>query len=134
MSRPRGRSPSRRPVLSRAGELLASHMVIWLIGLGVGVTFLVGMSTLGPTRALLLALALVVFAATAFVLKDRVMILRWRILVTGQRLSRRQFLATTVSIFIAAAVSALFGWMLGTFILDSYEEQVRSHLTPKRSK
>jgi hypothetical protein len=109
-------------------------MLIWLIGFGVGVTFLVGMSVLGPVSSLLLAIPLVVAAAAVFVFKDRVLILRRRILFTRQRLSRRQFLATTMSISIAAALAAVFGWMLRTFILGSYDEQVRRHLTRKPPK
>ena len=118
-------------MLSPVGELLTRHPVIWLIGFAVGVTFLVGMSVLGPVSSLLLVIPFVVVAATVFVFKDRIMILRGRILFTRPRLSRRQFLATTLSISIAATLSALFGWMLGNFILGSYEEQLREHLTRK---
>lgn len=134
MSRSWGRSNSRRSVRARVGELLTGRAVIWLIGFAVGVTFLVGMSVLGPVSSLLLAIPLVLVAAAAFVFKDRVLILRRRILFTRQRHSRRQFLATTLSISIAAALSALFGWMLGNFILGSYDEQVRRHLPPKPEK
>lgn len=121
-------------MLTRVGELLTGHSVIWLIGVAVGVTFLVGMSVLGPVSSLLLAIPLVIIATVAFVFKDRVLILRRRILFTRQHLSRRQFLATTLSISIAAALSALFGWMLGNVILGSYDEQVRRHLTRKPPK
>ena len=129
-----GRSNSRRSVLTRVGELLTGHAVIWLIGFAVGVTFLVGMSVVGPVSSLLLAIPLVIIATAVFVFKDRVLILRRRILFTRQHLSRRQFLATTLSISIAAALSALFGWMLGNVILGSYDEQVRRYLTRKPPK
>ena len=129
-----GRSPSRRSVLNRVGELLTGHAAIWLIGFAVGVTFLVSTSVLGPASSLLVAIPSVIVAAAAFVFKDRIMILRRRILFTRQRLSRRQFLATTLSISIAATLSALFGWMLGNFILGGYDEQIRRHLTRKPPK
>lgn len=121
-------------MLTRVGELLAGYSVIWLIGIAVGLTFLVGMSVLGPVSSLLLAISLVILGAVAFVVKDRVLILRRRILFTSQRLSRRQFLATTLSISITATLSALFGWMLGNVILGSYDEQVRRHLTRQPPK
>jgi hypothetical protein len=121
-------------MLTRVGELLTGYSVIWLIGVAVGVTFLVGMSVLGPASSLLLAISLVILGAVAFIFKDRVLILHRRILFTRQRLSRRQFLATMLSISITAALAALFGLMLGNVILGSYDEQVRRHLTRKPPK
>jgi hypothetical protein len=134
MSRRWSRPPSRRSTLTRVGELLTGHAVIWVIGLAVGVTFLIGMSVHGPLSSLLVVIPLVVVAATALVFKDRILILRRRILFMRRGLSRRQFLATTISISIAAALSAVFGWMLGTFILGGYDQQVRQHLTRKPPK
>jgi hypothetical protein len=60
-----------------------------------------------------------------------VLILRRRILLTRQRTSRRQFLATTLSVSIAATLTAALGWLLGDFIVGSYDEQVRRHTTGK---
>jgi hypothetical protein len=133
MSPPR-RQSSRRSVLSRVGDVLTSSGAVWMIGSAVGVTVLVAMSMLGPVVSLLLATPLVLAAAAALVLKDGALIVRRRILITRRRVSRRQFLATALSISFAAGLTIVFGRLLEAFILGSYEDQVRRQLSPPKPK
>jgi hypothetical protein len=128
---PRSRS-SRTPVLTRVGELLTGHPVVWLTGLAVGITSLVLTSLVGTVPAVVVAVVLLIAATIVIMFKDRVLILRRRILVTRQPLSRRQFIATGVSVAITTALSVGLGWMLRAFIFSSYEEQLRQHQRPKK--
>src|SRR5262249_52734742 len=134
--RTRGRGAYRKPVLVRVGELLTTNPTIWFIGLTVGVCVLVLTSLLGAALGLLMLIPLVVVATAALDLKGRLMILRWRILLTRQSITRRQFLAMNLSVLVVAAVTTAFGWTLRGYILGSYDEQVRRHMTrrPRRCR
>lgn len=121
-------------MLTRVGELLTTSPAVWLIGFTVGVTVLVMTSLLGMTLGLLLCVPLAVLATAAIDLKDRMLILRRRILFTRQRTSRRQFLAMALAVFIVAVVTDVLGWLLQSFILGNYDDQVRRHQTRKPPK
>lgn len=132
--RPLGRGPYRKPMVVRVGELLTTNPTVWLIGFTIGVVLLVLTRVLGVTLGLLLVIPLVVVATAAADLKGRVMILRRRILLTRQSTTRRQFLATILAVLLVTCLTGALGWMLRSFILGGYEEQLRRHLTPRPKK
>ena len=74
-------------------------------------------SFLGATLGLLLVIPLVVVATAAADLKGRLMILRRRILLTRQSTTRRQFLATILSVLIVTCLTGGLGFLLRGFIL-----------------
>ena len=134
MSRRPGRGPYRKPMLARVGELLTTNPTVWLIGFAVGVVVLVLTSFLGATLGLLLVIPLVVVATAAADLKGRLMILRRRILLTRQSTTRRQFLATILSVLIVTCLTGGLGFLLRGFILGGYDERLRQHITPRPKK
>jgi len=134
MSRPRGPRPFRKPLRARVGELLTTNPAIWLSGFAIGVVVLVMTSLVGALLGGLLLIPLVVVAAAVLDLRGRVMILRRRILFTRQTTTRRQFVAMMVSVFLVAASTGALGWILRGFILGSYDEQLRQHMTRRPKK
>ena len=134
MSRSLGRGPYRKPIRARVGELLTTNPTVWVIGFAVGVVVLVLTSLLGAAVGLSLLIPLVVVATAVVDLKGRLLILRRRILLTRQSTTRRQFLAMILSVLIVTCLTGALGWMLRGFILDSYDEQLRRHMTRRPKK
>jgi hypothetical protein len=113
------------------GEMLTTRPAIWVVGFAVGLTFLVLTSLVGPLLGVLVTIPLVIAVTAGVILKDRVMIIRRRILLTRQPAARRQFVAAALSASAVAVVTAAFGWVLGDFMRSGYDDQVRRYLNRK---
>lgn len=127
-------APMRRPLGERVVELLVSRGVVWLCGLAAGLVLLVVGFTLSVELAGILVVP-VIFAATLVVrARDRVWILRRRIVIARDPISRRQFFAIMVAISIVAGLTSVIGWYLGSSVVGSYDERLRNRFRKKKKK
>ena len=121
----------RKPLGTRVVELLFSRGAVWLGGILAGVGVLVVAVLLGTTAGAVVALPFVLAAVLAIRIKERTWIVGRRIMVRRDRISRRQVLAMGVSIAIVAGLTTGLGWILGTSVRRSYEEQLRRRFRAK---
>lgn len=129
--RSRTRHSLGKPIPARMGEMLRTRPAIWVVGFAVGLTFPVLTSLGGALLGGFVTIPLVIAVTAGVILKDRVLIVRRRILFTRQQAARRQFVAAALSASVIALVTAAFGWILGDFMRSGYEDQIRRYLNRK---
>jgi hypothetical protein len=113
-------------------DLLGSRGEIWLIGLVAGLVILVVAYTFGPGAAALLALPVALAGTAAVRVRDRVWILRRRIVVMRDPISRRQLLAIMIAVSIVAGLTSGLGWFFGSSVLGSYDERLKARSRKKK--
>lgn len=124
----------RRPLGERVVELLGSRGAIWLLGIAAGLGVLAVAYALGAIAAGLLALPIVLAATAAVRVRDRVWIIRRRIMVVPDRISRRQLLAIMIAVSIVTGLTSALGWYLGATVASSYDEKLRARFRKKKKK
>ena len=125
----------RKPITTRVSEILTTRTAIWVVGFAVGLASLVVVTVLGLIVAGLLVVPFVVAGTAGVIAKDRVLILRRRILVKRDpQMSRRQLLAMMLAVSVAAGLTAALGWLLGTSMLTGYNDKVQRYMTRKPKK
>ena len=115
-------------------ELLSERAAVWLIGLAAGLVILAVAYTLGPEAAGLVALPVALAGAAGVRVRDRVWILRRRIVVVRNPISRRQFLAIVIAVALVAGLTSILGWLLGASVLGSYDERLKNRFRKKKKK
>lgn len=124
----------RKPVMLRVFELLTERAAIWIVGLSLGAVSVVIMTVFNAAVAWVLVVPLAVAGAIAIIIKDRVIVVRRRLLVKGEVISRRQALAMMLAVSATASATAWAGSFIGSSIVNSYNERIRRHLTRKPPK
>jgi hypothetical protein len=125
------RTSPRKPLGTRVVELLFGRGVIWLAGILSGVVILIVAVPLGTTAGAVAAVPVVLAAFALIRVNERIWIVGRRIMVRRERVSRRQMLAMVISISIVAGLTTGLGWIVGSSVRRSYEEQLRRRFRPR---